>query len=90
MKALAGPAWAKGVVRRIAEDLGVHPEDLRSWVKKAQVDGGLRPGNTTDGADRIKEPALEVRELRRADAILRSAWVCLLRRSVSERPSPDS
>ena len=74
MKALAGPAWAKGVVRRIAEDLGVHPEDLRSWVKKAQVDGGLRPGNTTDGADRIKEPALEVRELRRADAILRSAW----------------
>ena len=75
MKALAGPAWAKGVVRRIAEDLGVHPEDLRSWVKKAQVDGGLRPGNTTDGADRIKEPALEVRELRRADAILRSAWV---------------
>ena len=87
MKALAGPAWAKGVVRRIAEDLGVHPEDLRSWVKKAQVDGGLRPGNTTDGVDRIKEPALEVRELRRADAMLRSAWVCLLRRSVSERPS---
>ena len=87
MKALAGPAWAKGVVRRIAEDLGVHPEELRSWVKKAQVDGGLRPGNTTDGADRIKELALEVRELRRADAMLRSAWVCLLRRSVSERPS---
>ena len=87
MKALAGPARAKGVVRRIGEDLGVHPEDLRSWVKKAQVDGGLRPGNTTDGVDRIKEPALEVRELRRADAILRSAWVCLLRRSVSERPS---
>ena len=87
MKALAGPAWAKGVVRRIAEDLGVHPEDLRSWVKKAQVDGGLRPGNAADGVDRIKEPALEVRELRRADAILRSAWVCLLRRSVSERPS---
>ena len=87
MKALAGPAWAKGVVCRIAEDLGVHPEELRSWAKKAQVDGGLRPGNTTDGADRIKEPALEVRELRRADAILRSAWVCLLRRSVSERPS---
>ena len=74
-------------MRRIGEDLGVHSEDLRSWVKKAQVDGGLRPGNTTDGVDRIKEPALEVRELRRADAILRSAWVCLLMRSVSERPS---
>jgi len=47
LKVLAGPAWAKGVVRRIAEDLGVHPEDLRSWVKKAQIDGGLWPRNTT-------------------------------------------
>ena len=63
MKALAGPAWAKGVVRRIAEDLGVHPEDLRSWVKKAQVDGGLRPGTTTDEAQRIKELEKEIREL---------------------------
>ena len=72
MKALAGPARAKGVVRRIGEDLGVHPEDLRSWVKKAQVDGGLRPGTTTDQAQRIKELVKEVRELRRANAILKS------------------
>ena len=73
MKALAGPARAKGVVRRIGEDLGVHPEDLRSWVKKAQVDGGLRSGTTTDEAARIREPVLEVRELRRANKILRKA-----------------
>ena len=82
---LAGPAWAKGVVRRIAEDLGVHPEDLRSWVKKAQVDGGLRPGNTTDGVDRIKEPALEVRELRRANEILRKASALSAPRAECER-----
>ena len=62
------------------------PEALRTWVKKAQVDGGLRPGTTTDEAQRIKELENEVRELRRANAIPKSASACLSRRSVSARP----
>ena len=73
LEALADPARAKGAIRRIGEELGVHPEALRTWVKKAQVDGGLRPGTTTDEAQRIKELEKEVRELRRANAILKSA-----------------
>ena len=80
------PARAKGAIRRIGGELGVHPEALRTWVKKAQVDGGLRPGTTTDQAQRIKELEKEVRELRRANAILKSASACLSRRSVSARP----
>ena len=83
LDALADPARAKGAIRRIADELGVHPEALRSWVKKAQVDGGLRPGTTPDEAQRIKEPALEVQELRGANAILKSASACLSRRSVT-------
>ena len=58
LEALADPAWVKGVIRRIGEELGVHPEVLRFWVKMARVDGGLRPGTTTDEVQRIKEPAL--------------------------------
>ena len=73
LDALADPARAKGAIRRIADELGVHPEALRTWVKKAQVDGGLRPGTTTDEAARIKELEKEVRELRRANEILRKA-----------------
>ena len=75
-------------MRRIGEELGVHPEALRSWVNKAQVDGGLRPGTTTDEAARIREPALEIRELRRANEILRKASTYLRPgRSVSARPA---
>ena len=87
LEVLADPARAKGAIRRIGEELGVHPEALRTWVKKAQVDGGLRPGTTTDEAQWIKELEKGVRELRRANAILKSASACLSRRSVSARPA---
>ena len=63
LDALADPARARGAIRRIADELGVHLEALRTWVKKAQVDGGLRSGTTTDQAQRIKELVKEVREL---------------------------
>ena len=58
LDALADPARVKGVIRRIGEELGVRPEVLRFWGKRARVDGGLRPGTTTDEVQRIKEPAL--------------------------------
>ena len=86
LEALADPARARGAIRRIGEELGVHPEALRTWVKKAQIDQGTRPGITTDEAQRIKELEKEIRELRRANAIPKSASACLSRRSVSARP----
>ena len=86
LDALADPARAKGAIGRIGEELGVHPEALRSWVKKAQVDQGTRPGTTTDQAQRIKELEKEVRELRRGNAILKST-VGLSIAAECERPS---
>ena len=86
LDALADPARAKGAIRRIADELGVHPEALRTWVKKAQIDQGTRPGTTTDQAQRIKELVKEIRELRRANAILKST-VGLSIAAQCERPS---
>ncbi len=85
-EALAAPARAKGAIRRIGEELGVHPEALRTWVKKAQIDQGTRPGTTTDEAQRIKELQKKIRELRRANAILKST-VGLSIAAECERPS---
>ncbi len=73
LEALADPARSKGAIKRIADELVIHPEALRTWVRQAEVDQGTRPGTTTSEAERIKEPALEVRELRRANTILKSA-----------------
>ncbi|MGL4743759.1 MAG: transposase [Dermatophilaceae bacterium] len=62
-----------GAIRRIADQLGVRPEALRTWVKQAEVDGGVRVGTTTDDAARLAVLEREVRELRRANEILKTS-----------------
>ncbi len=57
----------------IAEKLDVHQETLRNWVRRAEVDDGRRPGLTTDERARMRELEREVKELRRANEILKAA-----------------
>lgn len=63
----------RGELARVGRQLGVHPEALRGWVKQAEIDAGTRPGTTTGDAQRIAELEREVRELRRANEILKAA-----------------
>ena len=63
----------KGALARVGQQLGINPETLRNWVNQVEVDGGLRPGTSTDDRQRIAELEREVRELRRANEILKSA-----------------
>lgn len=62
-----------GELARVARQLGVSHEAVRSWVQRAEIDGGTRPGTTTDDGKRIAELEREVRELRRANEILKAA-----------------
>lgn len=62
-----------GVIPRVARQLGVGVESLRSWVTQAEVDGGKRAGVTTEERRRIAELEREIRELRRANEILKAA-----------------
>lgn len=66
-------AGRSGAIRRIADQLDVHPEALRTWVKRAETDEGLREGTTSADAARIAELERENKELRRANTILKSA-----------------
>jgi transposase len=63
----------QGTIQRIASQLGCGVESLRGWVKQAEIDAGVKPGTTTTEAARIRELEQENRELRRANAILKSA-----------------
>jgi transposase len=63
----------RGSIARVGERLGVNPETLRNWVERAEVDGGQRPGTTSDDRKRIAELERENRELRRANEILKAA-----------------
>ena len=67
------PTTRPGALARVAGQLGINPETLRNWVTQAEVDGGHRPGTTTQEARRIAELEREVRELRRANEILKTA-----------------
>ena len=62
-----------GAVSRVARHLGIGEESLRAWFKQAQVDGGQRPGVTSEEKHRIAELERENRELRRANEILKAA-----------------
>jgi transposase len=48
-------------------------ESVRAWVNQADIDGGVKDGTSTEDAQHIRELEQEVRELRRANEILRKA-----------------
>lgn len=63
----------QGTVYRVAKQLGYGPESVRAWVRQADIDEGVTAGTTTAEAERVKALEQEVRELRRANEILRRA-----------------
>jgi transposase len=62
-----------GTIKRVADQLGIGTESLRAWVRQADIDAGEKPGTTSADAARIKDLEQEVRELRRANGILKTA-----------------
>jgi transposase len=66
--------WA--AMARVSQLLGVGtPETVRKWVRRAEVDNGARPGTSSEESAEVRRLRREVAELRRANAILRSASV---------------
>lgn len=79
-----GSRWA--AIQSIAGKIGCSAETLRAWVIQAERDRGVRPGLTTDERARLKELEREVRELRRANEILRKASAFFAQAELDRRP----
>jgi transposase len=86
----------KPVIRRMAEELGVHHEALRGWIRQAEADAGERGDLlTTEEKEELARLRREVRELRRANEVLRTAsaffaaQLCATRRDVDREVVKD-
>ena len=64
----------KPVIRRLAEQLGVHHEALRNWIRQDEANRGERDDRpTTAEAEELRRLRKENAELRRANEILKAA-----------------
>ena len=64
-----------GAVTKVARQLGVGTESLRTWLRQAEIDAGTRAGLSSEECERLRVLERENRELRRANEILKSAAV---------------
>src|SRR3954451_5163036 len=60
-------------IEAISAKLSINHETLRQWVRRAETDAGERPGLSTDERARMRDLEREVKELRRANEILKAA-----------------
>lgn len=77
--------WA--ALQSIASKVGCNTETLRIWVRRTQVDSGERSGVSTSERERIKDLEREVRELKRANEILRKASAYFAQAELDRRRS---
>ena len=70
----------------IASKIGCSPETLRKWVRRMEIDSGMREGLTSADRTRIKELERENRELRRANEILRKASAYFAQAELDRKP----
>lgn len=75
--------WA--AVESIAPKIGCVPHTLLEWIKQDEIDNGAGAGVTTAEAQRGKELERAVKELRRANEILKVASASFARAELDRR-----
>jgi transposase len=76
--------WA--AIVSIASKIGCTAETLRKWVRQTEIDQGQRDGLSSSERDRLKQLEREVRELKRANEILRKAAAFFAQAELDRQP----
>ncbi len=80
----------RSAIKSITSKIGCTAETLRTWVRRTEIDQGLRGGMSTTDRERLKELEQENRELKRANKILRKVSAYFSRgRSTADRNNGD-
>ena len=69
-------------LEQIAKDFGIHAMTLSGWMKKAAIDAGDRPGETTAESAENRELKRRVRLLEQENEVLRRAAAYLGQASI--------
>ncbi len=75
-------------IESIAPKIGCVPQTVHEWVRKHQIDSGMRDGVTSAERDRIQALEREVKELRRANEILKRASASFAQAELDRRCKP--
>ena len=78
--------WA--AIDSIAPKIGCAPQTLQTWVKRVEVDSGVREGVSTSELQRLKELERENKELRKANEILKLASAFFAQAELDRRLKP--
>ena len=60
-------------IEQIARDFGVHPMTLQKWMRRADIDEGVKPGVTRTDSAELREAKKRIRLLEQENEVLRRA-----------------
>jgi transposase-like protein len=77
-------------LEKIAADFGIHPITLSTWLKKADIDEGVKPGITSAESVELREANKRIRLLEQEAEVLRRALAYVSQGSLPGKGSTRS
>ena len=60
-------------LEKIAADFGIHPITLSTWLKRADIENGVKPGTTSTQSAELREANKRIRLLEQEAEVLKRA-----------------
>ena len=77
-------------IEQIAADFGVHPMTLQKWLRRADVEDGVKPGARADQLVELREANKRIRLLEQENEVLRRAAAYLSQANLPGKGSTRS